>query len=656
MKTQMAPHSVQLESNSVESLLDLLPLMYFVVDEQGLVRYVNRVGLESLGYSKEELLGASVFHIFYPADRSQVRHQVVECLKAVDQVRKWEFRKICKDGSLIWVRETVRTVRHSSKEMRIHIICEDITEIREAQERQLEAETRYRRFVENVPAVSYEVDLQPRPVTTFISPQIEQMLGYTPAEWLEHPDFWQACIHPEDRDRVVEELTRKNLTGESIAVEYRVCTARGAWRWVRNCCDYECDRRANPVRCNGVILDITDARRIEQREMEVQARCARAERMESLGLLAGGVAHDLNNILAPLIGYPDLLMSELPEGSPQIEELGIMRDSALRAMEMVQDLLALARRGTVSSGSVDLNALCREFARSPMLRETRSKRPDLSIEFDLDPNVPQVAGSSTHLVQVLMNLVLNACEAIEGEGRVKVQTRRDVVEQPVGAYGNISAGEFVVLRVSDTGCGISSTDMEHVFEPFYTRKVMGRSGSGLGLSVVYGVVKDMNGGLDIQSAPGEGTTFILYLPIHGKAADPLRQPPPTELRGTECVLVVDDSGEQRALMHRLLSHLGYETVTAASREEALAALQDAVFDLILIDLDLGEAPDGVDLFLAIRSIKPTQRCALLSGIKESERTAQALKLGVASILRKPCTMNSLGRTVRRALAGAAVAP
>ena len=649
--TQTVVGSVGSEPNSVEALLDLLPLMYFVVDEQGLIRLVNRAGVEALGYSREELVGASVFHIFFPADRSQVRHQVIECMKQSDRVSKWEFRKIRKDGSLVWVRETVRPVRNAAGEMRIHIICEDITEIREAQERLHEAQTRYRRFVENVPAISYEVELQPHPVTTFISPQVKQILGYAPEEWLEHPDFWQECMHPEDQSRVLEELAQKNETGESIAVEYRVRTRCGAWCWVRNCCEYERDHRGRPTRCNGVMLDITDARRIEQRELEVQARCARAARMESLGLLAGGVAHDLNNILAPLIGYPDLLMSELPPGSPQVEDLGIMRDSALRAMEMVQDLLALARGGTASNGAVDLNALCKEFARSPMLREAKSKRPDLRIEFDLEPQLPRVAGSSTHLVQVLMNLVLNACEAIEGTGLVKVQTRRDLVQQPVGAYGNVSAGEFVVLHVSDTGCGISATDLEHIFEPFYTRKVMGRSGSGLGLSVVYGVVKDMNGCLEIQSTPGEGSTFIIYLPVHGRAADPLRKPPPTELRGTERVLVVDDSGEQRVLMHRLLTHLGYDTATAASREEALAALQGQPFDLVLIDLDLGEAPDGVDLFLAIRAFQPTQRCVLLSGMEESERTAEALKLGIAGVLRKPCTMNSLGKMVRRALAG-----
>ncbi len=633
-----------------QTLFDLLPLMYFVVDETGRILSVNQAGADALGYENDELIGTPVYDIFVPEDREPVRQQIAAAALNSNRIAQWEFRKTRKDGSTLWVRETARPARRTDGSLVFHIICEDITQTRLILEQLQYAEAKYRSLVEQVPAISYAVDIGLIPHTTFISPQVEYLLGYTPEEWIQDPSFWHQCIHRDDRQRVLDEVSRNNLSGAPFFLEYRIRTKDGQYRWIRNHGVYRRDETGAPRYTHGVMIDITDTKRIEEREQEVQARLMRAERMESLGLMAGGVAHDLNNILGPLVGYPDLLLQELSPGHEAAKDLRMMRDAALRASDIIQDLLTLARRSHVPQEPVDLNQVIQTYLSTPEYKSVQDRYPLVDVAVQLDEDLPPVNGATPQLMQVVVNLVQNAFESIEERGQITISTSREYVERPVGKFDTVKEEECVVLRVQDTGCGIAQEDIDHVFDPFFTRKRLHRTGTGLGLSIVYGVIKDMRGSVDLQSRVNEGSVFSLFMPIAGNVITEeaeMRAPP--QITGSERLLVVDDLSEQRDLARRILSNLGYDVQVAAGHDDALDLIRQTRFDLVILDMIIEGGPDGLDIYKDILRIAPGQRCIIISGFAETERVREAKVLGAHNYIRKPYTMQKLGGAVRAAL-------
>ena len=308
----------------------------------------------------------------------------------------------------------------------------------------------------------------------------------------------------------------------------------------------------------GTAADITARRASEKREQELTNRLARAERMESLGLLAGGVAHDLNNILGPVVAYPDLILEELPEGSESIEDVLEIKKSALRATAVIQDLLTLSRRGKYRLQPLFVREVLEEYQNSASYRELLSKNPGIDVKVQLSDNPRPIRGCFSHLMQVIMNLVQNSFEAMHGEGQLTVRIQNSQLNEALDVYDSIDEGDYVLLRVKDTGDGIPPEYLDRIFEPFFSSKKMGRSGSGLGLAVVYGIVQDLEGFIDIRTREGEGSEFFLYFPVcHDQVPERVIEQQ-RELTGSGRILVVDDVEEQRILASRTLSKLGYE--------------------------------------------------------------------------------------------------
>ncbi len=389
-----------------------------------------------------------------------------------------------------------------------------------------------------------------------------------------------------------------------------------------------------------------------QKQMEGALR--QAQKMETVGLLAGGVAHDLNNMLTALVSYPDLILMQLGGDHALEKPLKTLKSSAQKAAAMVEDLLTLARRSVAATEIVRTNELVRLYFSSPEHARLVDLHPQLSFELHLSRDEMDVKASPVQFAKMLMNLVGNAAEATEGPGKVVVSTAGRVLETPLDGYERVPPGEYVVLSVSDTGKGIPVDDLPRIFEPFYTKKSMGRSGTGLGMTIVWNALKDMEGYIDIKTGPGIGTTFELYLPV---------SPLPAAGQGTpresaedcwpgngERILVVDDMPEQREVAREILERLGYRVETAAGGEEAVQILARTSVDLVLLDMILGSGPDGLDTYRAILETRPGQKALLVSGFAETARVFEALNLGAAGYLKKPYTFRSLGRTVRTALA------
>jgi PAS domain S-box-containing protein len=397
--------------------------------------------------------------------------------------------------------------------------------------------------------------------------------------------------------------------------------------------------------------DYTERWMAEKEKEKLKEQLSRSRKMEALGLLAGGVAHDLNNVLSGIVSYPELILLDLPRESPFRKPILTIQESGQKAAAIVEDLLALARRGVNKNEVVNLNPIVQEYLGSPEYQKLKLYHLDVEVTSDLQPDLKLIDGSSVHLKKTVMNLVSNAAEAQPDGGCVRISTENRLVENSIRGYDTIRPGEYVVLRVEDEGIGIAPEDMNRIFEPFYTKKVMGRSGTGLGMAVVWGTVQDHHGHINLRSAKGRGTTFELYFPVsREKLADKLRALPLQAYLGSnESILVVDDIPEQREIASSILRKLGYSVTTASSGEDALAQMQQRAVDLLVLDMIMEPGMDGLETYQKIIKLHPSQRAVIASGFAEDQRVKKAMALGATRYIRKPYTLEKIGLAVKAAL-------
>ncbi len=390
---------------------------------------------------------------------------------------------------------------------------------------------------------------------------------------------------------------------------------------------------------------------IEERK-QAQDKLARAQKMEAIGTLAAGVAHDLNNILSGIVSYPQLLLLTLPEDSPLRDSLETIHKTGQKAAAIVQDLLTLARRGVKTTEIVDMSKLLKSYLNSPEHQKIMSFHPDVKVVTEIESNLYNISGSPVHIEKCIMNLVANAAEAIMDKGTLAIGLRNRYVAESIQGYDSVKEGDYVVLSVSDTGVGIDPEDIDRIFEPFYTKKKMGRSGTGLGMAVVWGTVKDHNGYIDIDSQPGEGTTIKLYFLASRDVVTPdNKNLPVNELQGSgQSILVVDDVKEQREIATKILAYLGYRVTAVSSGEAAINFLETQSVDLLLLDMIMDPGMDGLETYQEIKQRRPDQRVIIASGFSESARVKAAQELGAGEYVRKPYTLERIGLAVKKELA------
>ncbi len=394
-----------------------------------------------------------------------------------------------------------------------------------------------------------------------------------------------------------------------------------------------------------------ERRRAEEEKRKLEARLLLAQKMEAIGTLAGGVAHDLNNILSGLVSYPELLLMEIPEDSPLRKPILTIQKSGEKAAAIVQDLLTLARRGVASAEVVDLNHVLSEYLKSPEHERLISFHPEVHVETNLETDLLNILGSPVHLSKSVMNLVSNAAEAMPGGGKIFISTENRYIDIPIRGYDHVEEGDYVTLTVSDSGVGISPEDIEKIFEPFYTKKVMARSGTGLGMAVVWGTVEDHKGYIDVQSTEGKGTTFTLDFPVSRKelAKDRSLVSIKDYMGKGESILVVDDVEEQREIAFSILKKLGYSVTSVSSGEEAVDYLKDNSADLLVLDMIMEPGIDGLETYKGILEFYPEQKAIIVSGFSETERVSEAQRLGAGAYIKKPFLLEKIGLAVRAEL-------
>jgi signal transduction histidine kinase len=403
-------------------------------------------------------------------------------------------------------------------------------------------------------------------------------------------------------------------------------------------------------------LELTEANEQLKAEMaerkKMEAHLIQAEKMEVLGNLAGGVAHDLNNVIGVLVGYSELFMVKIDEESPLKQYAAKILKSSERASAIIQDLLTMARRGVSISEVVNLNHIVEDYFKTLEFERMKAHFPKIVFQSDLEDDLLNVNGSPVHLGKTLMNLISNAVEAIPEVGDILIRTKNLQLNHPLPNYDTVREGSYVMLQVSDNGKGISQKDLNKIFEPFYTKKVMGKSGTGLGLTVVWGAVQDHKGYIDVQSTEGKGSTFTLYFPVtqsvlHENQSEPLDL---DNFKGQgESILVVDDVQGQRELASSVLGVLNYRVNSVSSGEEAVEYLKDNKADLVILDMIMDPGMDGLDTYREIVKLHPGQKAILVSGYSDTERTRAVQQLGVLSYVRKPYMMEQLAAAVSKEL-------
>ena len=531
---------------------------------------------------------------------------------------------------------SVRTMRRESSERK------------QAEEALRESEEKYRTILESLEDGYYEVDITGN--ITFFNDALCEIFGYSRDELMGMNN--REYTDKESAKKLYQTFNRVYTTEKpDKGFDWKIIRKDGARRYVEASVAIRKDSEAQQIGFRGIVRDVSERRHEEEEKVRLEVQLQQAQKMEAIGTLAGGVAHDLNNILGGLVSYPELLLVQIPEDSPLRKSILTIQKSGEKAAAVVQDLLTLARRGVVVTEVVNPNEVISEYLKSPEHKKLQSYHPGVQIKTHLATETLNILGSSTHLSKTVMNLVSNAAEAMPEGGTLSISTENRYIDRPIGGYDNVKEGDYVVFTVSDSGTGIAPDDMEKIFEPFYTKKKMGRSGTGLGMAVVWGTVKDHNGYIDVQSTEGKGTTFTLYFPVTRKELpeDKSHLAIGSYSGDGESILIVDDVEEQKNIASGMLKELGYSVVSVSSGEKAVEYLKTNKVDLLLLDMIMDPGMDGLDTYKKILELHPGQKALIASGFSETDRVKELQSLGAGAYIRKPFLLEKIGIAVKEEL-------
>jgi two-component system cell cycle sensor histidine kinase/response regulator CckA len=612
--------SEAVQSAVVDAALDSVVVM----NAHGLVVEWNKAAESTFGWSRAEAVGQELAALIIPpAHRSAHRRALAAPGAEESRIlgRRLELTALRRDGSEFPVEVAVGPV-HGERPLFAGYL-RDITERKRAEEARRAAESRWRALVEQIPAVTYLGRFDEEASMIYISPQVERLTGFAPERWTDDPGFWLSRVHPEDVESATRESEARFRERRGFSCTYRMRRADGAWIWIEEQSTILYDEEREPRHLQGVMIDVTERRR---RDEELTA----AQRLESIGQLAGGVAHDFNNLLGIIQGYAELLELEVPESSQS--DVKEIRRAAERAADLTRQLLLFGRRESAEAGVVNANDVVAELR--DMLQRTLGEHVDFVV--DLAPAAGLVRMPAGQLEQILVNLVVNARDAMPGGGRLTVST----------AIGE----ERVSLRVTDSGTGMTDDVATRAFDPFFTTKQKGR-GTGLGLATVYGIVQGAGGRVWLDTVPGQGTTVEIDLPLAEEhpVSDDDGQAPPLAGRG-ETVLLVEDEGAVRELTGRILSENGYRVIDAADgyRARILCDQFQGEINLLISDVVM-PGMSGRQVAEQLRSLRPALKVLYMSGHAGDVLDHHGFAGPEMPLLEKPFDSNRLLASVRAAL-------
>ena len=611
--------------------------MIAVVDMEGRRIYNSLSYHKTLGYSPEELQASLAFEQIHPEDRERVKNAAEEArIRGTGKTLEYRFRH--KTGNWLFIESTSSVIRNAQgRPEKLVIVNRDVTERKKAEQALRQSETGFRSMIEDAP---YGI-LRANTAGTFlqVNPALQRMLGYELEEELMQRDLASEIFrHAEEYQRMTWLLTRaeefKDLEMEWTRKEGTPITVRCSGR-------RRGDGNGIPAYFEVFAEDVT-----EKRVLERQLRMA--QKMEAIGRLSGGIAHDFNNLLGVIIGYSALLKKKLGESNVFYEHALEIEKAGQRAASLTRQLLAFSRQQVLTPAVLSLNALASDMEK--ML--PRLLGEDIEVSLTLDPELGQVKADQSQLEQVIMNLAVNARDAMPTGGKLKILTANVQFDQAyIRNHPGSKVGDYVMLAVTDTGTGMNAETLAHIFEPFFTTKERGK-GTGLGLATVYGIVKQSNGYIWVESKPGAGASFQIYLPQHvGQlVADKQKVDSGEKLRGSESILLVEDAEALRRLAQTFLEASGFHVSPAESGEKALeiVARCPGTFDLVLTDVVM-PGMNGRVLAEQLLSRQPGIKVLYMSGYTDTFIAGHGVLDPGTNLLHKPFTEEILLRKVREVL-------
>ena len=586
----------------------------------------------------------------HPDDRERTQRAVDDHLAGLTPRLSVDYRIIEPvTGDVRWIDTRGQCFRDADGQPdRVAGSTFDITERKRAEEALRESEERYQLAVAGSNEGMWDWDM--RKETFFFSARAQELLGLDPGESMRPCQEWWSLFrhHPDDEKRVHDALKAYlDGTGSYWEVEYRIHHRRSdSWRWFRERGVALRDEQGRPYRMAGSLEDITARKSAEAERGQLESQLRQSQKLEAMGTLAGGIAHDFNNILAAILGYGEMAQRDSTEGTPQRRHIDAAMSAAVRAKSLVERILAFSRSGVGERVPVNVQAVVEEA----LVAIAASLPAGVRLERELTAGDAAVLGDATQIHQVVMNLCANAVQAMRSSGTLGVCVQTVHLAEPRSVSTTpLAIGGYVRLEVRDSGTGIAPHMLERIFDPFFTTKAVG-VGTGLGLSLVHGIVADLGGGIDVESHIGGGSTFTVYLPWQGTAQPTEVLSEPVVSGSGETILLVDDEEALVRLGEEMMAELGYEPVGFASSTAALESFRSAPqrFDMVLSDEAMPELT-GSELAREIRRIRPDIPIVLMSGYVTPLLTARARDLGIAEVLAKPLVARDIARSLANVL-------
>jgi len=653
---KLAEEALLKERDRSSRYLDIAEVILVALNSKGEICMINRKGSQILGYEKEELIGKKWFDTCLPISSRKEVENVFQRLVAgdIEPVEYWENPVLTKSGQeriIAWHNSILRD--EAGRIDGTLSSGEDITERKRAEEALKESEKRYRLLAENATDVIWVRDMNLR--LTYISPSVKKLRGFSVEEAMAQTidENMTAASAEVSRKALIECLAIESQEKKDLSrpgtIEVEMKRKDGSTVWVEVKMSFIRKKDNQPVGILGISRDITERKRAEEALRESEEQIYHMQRLESVGRLAGGVAHDFNNILQAISGYTELLLEQFPLGDQRRSDLGEIKKSALRAASLTRQLLAYSRKQRLLPETIDINGLVANM--DNMLRRIIGE--DIALVTALAPELERVKVDPGQFEQVIMNVAVNARQAMHQGGTLTIKTKNVVVDEDYcEAFTYARPGPFVCLTIEDNGVGMDEETVEKIFDPFFTTKGVAE-GTGLGLSVVYGIIKQHEGWINVYSEHGQGSTFLIYLPALSDAAkdEAVRKVSSQELKGRgERILMVEDEEAVLKFSARLLSQNGYTVFKAKSSQEAMDIFEKEKgdFHLVFSDVVLTDTT-GIELADQLLAREPKLGILLSSGYTDERSQWSVIRERGYGFIQKPYNTANLLQAIKEAI-------
>ena len=624
--------------------IERMPIALILWDHNFKVMTWNPAAESIFGYSSEEALGRHPYGMIVPQESQLIVDDVWGRLIEGDTTAHSVNENNTKDGSLIicsWTNTPLKN--HEGSIIGVLSMVQDITEQTHAEEALRQSEAKFRELADMLPQIVFETDVKGN--LTFVNHNAFNTFGYTKDDVASGLNATQ-MIAPKDRNRAADRMRQiMRGPGDLLGSEYRALKKDGTeFPVIIYSTKFLCE--GSPAGLRGIMIDITDRMRAEEERKNLQAQLIQAQKMEAIGTLAGGIAHNFNNILMGVQGRTSLMIMGKDPSDPDYEHLKGIEEYVKNAVELTRDLLGYARGGKYEVKPTDLNTLIKHENRM----FGRTKR-EIRVHEKYEKDLWTVEVDQSQIKQALLNLYVNAWQAMPGEGDLYIQTENATVDTEYIKPFDIAPGRYVKVSVTDTGAGMDAATRERIFDPFFSTKSLGQ-GSGLGLASVYGIIKNHGGFINVYSERGEGTTFNIYLPASEREAEEEGpRPERHEIQyGQGTVLLVDDEDMIVEVGQAMLEKLGYRAVTAGSGQGALDLYEKhrEEIDLVILDMIMPDMGGG-ETYDRLREIDGDVKVILSSGYSIEGQAKEIMDRGCSGFIQKPFAMEELSRMVREAL-------